>query len=174
MTPPGWRNQVNAQGEVEDTALLADFFAYAPNFAGGVFVAAGDVNGAGTPDLITGAGAGGGAEVKVIDGTKLAEVVASGPQQGEIMDAALLGDFLAYAPGFTGGVRVDAIDVNGDGKSDVVTGAGPGGGAEVKVVDATKLGAVVPQGQPQAGEIENAALLDDFLAQPNDPNGVFV
>src|SRR5688572_10725670 len=40
--------------------LIAEFLAYDQTFTGGVYVAAGDVNGDGTPDVITGAGAGGG------------------------------------------------------------------------------------------------------------------
>ena len=163
-------NQVNAQGEIMDSTLLADFFAYAPNFTGGVFVAAGDINGA--PDLITGAGAGGGPEVKVIDGTKLKDTVTSGSQMNEIMDAALLGDFFAYAPNFTGGVRVGTVEING--QTDVITGAGPSGGPEVKVVDSTQFNRVVTSG-PQTGEIMDGALLDDFFATTgSDPNGVFV
>src|SRR5205823_9335156 len=45
--------------------VLADFFAYESSFRGGVRVAAGDVNGDGTPDVITGAGFGGGPRVSV-------------------------------------------------------------------------------------------------------------
>ncbi len=43
--------------------------------------------------------------------------------------------FLAYAPGFRGGVRVAMGDVNGDGIEEIVTGAGPGGGPHVRVFD---------------------------------------
>ena len=38
---------------------LAGFFAYDPRFTGGVFITAGDVNGDGRADVITGAGASG-------------------------------------------------------------------------------------------------------------------
>jgi hypothetical protein len=41
--------------------------------------------------------------------------------------------FFAYASTFTGGVRVALGDVNGDGSTDVITGAGPGGGPQVNV-----------------------------------------
>ncbi len=97
-------------------ALVREFFAYAPQFAGGVYVAAGDVNGDGTPDIITGAGAGGGPHVEVFSGK----------------DGSLLLSFLAYAPEFAGGVEVAAGDINGDGKADIITGAGPGGGPHVE------------------------------------------
>ena len=99
---------------------LRSFLAF-PGFTGGVFVAAGDVNGDAREDIISGAGAGGGPHVKVFDGQTHRE----------------LQSFFAYDPTFLGGVRVAAGDVNGDGFSDIITGAGPGGGPHVKVFDGT-------------------------------------
>ncbi len=100
-----------------DLTEVGGFFAYDPAFPGGVFVAAGDVNGDGKADIITGAGAGGGPHVRIWDGTTFAEI----------------GGFFAYDPAFPGGVTVAASDVDGDGRADIVTGAGPGGGPHVRV-----------------------------------------
>ncbi|MFL5338898.1 MAG: TIGR03118 family protein [Gemmataceae bacterium] len=134
--------------------LLDSFFAYTPTFSGGVTVAVGDVNGDGRLDVVTGADAGGGPHVKVIDATKLAQVQAN----GQIADGALLDSFFAYAATFTGGVRVATGDVNGDGKADIITGAGPGGGPHVRVFDATNL----------------AQLLSFFAFDTSYSGGVFV
>jgi uncharacterized repeat protein (TIGR01451 family) len=158
--------QIQPNGEIASSALLADFFAYAPSFTGGVNVAAGDVNGDGVPDIIVGAGAGGEPEVKVIDGTKLGQI----QPNGEIASSALLADFFAYAPSFTGGVNVAAGDVNGDGVPDIIVGAGAGGEPEVKAIDGTKLSQIQPN-----GEIASSALLADFFAfAVNFSGGVFV
>jgi hypothetical protein len=51
-----------------DLALIQSFFAFSANFTGGVFVAAGDINGDGCADIVAGAGAGGGPQVTVMDG----------------------------------------------------------------------------------------------------------
>jgi uncharacterized repeat protein (TIGR01451 family) len=93
-------------------AEVRSFFAFDAAFTGGVFVAAGDVNGDGFADVVVGADGGGGPHVKVFDGK----------------DGALLFSFFAYDAGFHGGVRVGAGDVNGDGFADLITGAGPGAG----------------------------------------------
>jgi hypothetical protein len=93
-----------------------DFLAY-PGFIGGVRVAAGDVNGDGRDDIITGAGAAGNGHVKVFDGS-------SGAQ---------LRSFFAYGPSFTGGVFVGGGDVDNDSIDDIVTGVDAGFAPHVKV-----------------------------------------
>ncbi len=100
------------------------FFAYDPGFTGGVFVAAADVNNDGHADIITSPGPGGGPHVRVFDGAT-----------GDPL-AGPLGNFSAYAPGFTGGVFVAAADINDDGHADIITSPGPGGGPHVRLLDA--------------------------------------
>jgi hypothetical protein len=109
-------------GQVNPGVQLASFFAYDSRFRGGVNVAAGDVNGDGIVDVVTAAGAGGGSHVKVFNG---------------LGGQPLLRSFFAYGSDFTGGVNIAAGDVNGDGKADVITGAGLGGGPHVKVFDSS-------------------------------------
>jgi hypothetical protein len=98
-------------------AEIASFFAYAEAFRGGVRVAAGDVNGDGFADIITGAGPGGGPHVRAFSG----------------QDQSELASFFPYIEGFRGGVRVSVGDFNQDGVDEIVTGAGPGGGPHVRV-----------------------------------------
>ncbi len=103
-----------------DGSFLQSFFAYDPLFTGGVFVAAGDVNGDGFDDIITGADAGAsGGHVKAFSG----------------VDLSVLHSFFAYGSTFTGGVRVAAGDVNGDGRDDIITSPGAGSGPNMKVFD---------------------------------------
>jgi hypothetical protein len=104
--------------------LLFQFMAYDVNFRGGVYVAAADVNGDGIDDIITGAGASGGPHVKVFDG----------------LTGNVIYSFFAYDPAFRGGVEVAGGDTNGDGRADIITGAGPGGGPHVKVFSGANLG----------------------------------
>jgi serralysin len=98
-------------------AELRSFLAYPAAFRGGVRVASGDVNGDGLADIVTGTGPGTPAQVKVFSG----------------VDASELSSFLAFDPGFVGGVFVASGDVNGDGVAEIITGAGAGGGPHVKV-----------------------------------------
>jgi suppressor of ftsI len=136
-------------------AVVGNFLAFPRSYQGGVRVAVGDVNGDGVYDIIVGK-AQGSSQVKVIDGTKLNQV---DPKTGVIRPSALLGNFLAYEPGFQGGVFVAAGDINGDGLADVITGPGIGRRSAVRVIDARKLN----QGSPTT-TIKPSALLANFLA----------
>jgi hypothetical protein len=72
-------------------AVLASFFAYDPSFRGGVRVGvAHDVDGDGLPDIITGAGPGGGPHTEVFRGT----------------NGSLLESFYSFDPGFLSGIFV--------------------------------------------------------------------
>jgi hypothetical protein len=106
-----------------DLAVLRSFLAYDAGLTAGVYVAAADVNGDGLADIVTGVDAGGGPHVSVFDGR----------------NGTVLHSFFAYPTGFTGGVRVGAADLTGDGHADVIAGAGPGGGPHVRVFDARTL-----------------------------------
>ncbi len=102
-----------------DFSELYSFFAFDPAFTGGVNIAAGDINSDGYDDMICGAGAGGGPQVAVYSG----------------FDGTLLHSFYAYDSAFTGGVNVAAADLVGNGRIYLVTGAGAGGGPQVRVFD---------------------------------------
>ena len=92
------------------------YFAYDKNFRGGVNVAAGDIDGDGIDEIVTGAGFSGGPHVRIFN------------IKGEV-----LGQFFAYDKNFRGGVNVAAGDIDGDGIDEIVTGAGFSGGPQVRI-----------------------------------------
>jgi subtilisin family serine protease len=123
---PGTSGQVRVFDGVSG-ALLDQFTPYAggsPSLMQGVYVAVGDINFDGRKDIITGAG-GLSQEVSVFSyGTGVYN-----PAQRTLFDR-----FNAF-PGFgtIDGVTVASDDVNGDGRDDIVVGAGPGGPSRVAV-----------------------------------------
>jgi hypothetical protein len=147
--------------------ILREFNAYDPAFRGGGYVAAADVTGDGTPDVVTGAGPGGGPHVKVFDGAT----------------GVFVRDWMAYDAAFRGGVSVAAGDVDGDNRADVVTGAGPGGGPHVKVFGGA-TGALLAQAFAYeadfrggvwvaAGDVDGDGRAE-VITSPNDGGGPFV
>ena len=105
--------QTDINGNIVSTTNYQPF----GRFAGEVRVATGDVTGDGIPDLILGAGPGGGPRVQEIDGST----------------GRVLQDFFAFESTFTGGVYVAAGLFTGDNRADVVVGAGELGGPRVRV-----------------------------------------
>ncbi len=104
---------LNALGRKEH-----EFSVFVPGFRGGVRVAAGDVDGDRVPELIVGAGAGGSPMVQVWSG-----------------DGRKKAQWFAYDKKFRGGVTVAVGDYDGNGSYAIITGAGAGGGPQVRVLD---------------------------------------
>jgi hypothetical protein len=117
---PGVEPKVNIFND-NGTFSGISFDAFDTNFSGGVWVAVGDIDGDGKAEIITGAGPGGNPLVRVwkYDAPSNSMVPVGQP-------------FMAYAPTFSGGVRVATADLNNDGKAEIITGAGPGGGPHVR------------------------------------------
>lgn len=104
-------------------ALLGSISPFGADHTAGARVATGDVTGDGVVDVIAATGPGTSPLVTIFDGKSLTEV----------------SRFTPYESTFTGGVFVAVGDVNGDGRDDVVTTAGDGGGPLVKVFDPEHL-----------------------------------
>jgi hypothetical protein len=136
---------VDANGEIDNAALLADFLAYPSSFTAGVFVAAADINGDGKADIVTGP-----------DATGMAPVAGTMGLYNGIVRVFLSGNstllngpsgapatpnyqFRAYNPFFGGGTRVGAGDVTGDRVPDIVTGPGIWSGPDIRIFDGTTL-----------------------------------
>jgi hypothetical protein len=97
-------------------AELFHFQAFETGFAGGVSLSAGQFTDDTTPDILVGAGNGGGPVVKVFDGK----------------NGSAVRSFLAFGADFRGGVSVAGANLDNDRTDDIVAGAGAGGGPHVK------------------------------------------
>ncbi len=81
------------------------FFVLDGKFEGGIHLTCGDTNGDGTREIIVGAMRGGGPQVMVYNA-----------------EGRALTNFMAYGPSFRGGIMVTAVDADGDGKDEIITG----------------------------------------------------
>ena len=118
MSVPQNNNVSQVKVFEQNNDLDLSFFAYDKNFRGGANVAAGDLDGDGLDEIITGAGPGGGPQVAIFN--------IKGEKQNQ---------FFAYGKNFSGGINVAVGDVNSDGKDEIITGTGKGGGPQVRVFD---------------------------------------
>ena len=121
-----------------------NFFPFESSLRTGVNVAAGDVNGDGVPDIVVGAGVGGGPRVRVYDGKT----------------GATIRDFFAYDSNFRGGVFVDVGRYDGDKFADLLTAPGTGGGPHIQVF----------KGSDQPAQLFNQPFLGFFAFDP--PSGL--
>ena len=130
----------------QDASLVGSFNAYGPGYEAGVPIAVGYWAGVNRDYVVTGTGPGALAEVRVFDAVSGQQI--PGP----------IGDLHPYGQNFYGGVWVATGDTNGDGTSDVITGAGLGHTPEVKVFNG-----------------QGGSVLQDFLAgDASDRTGVRV
>ncbi|HEY2785245.1 MAG TPA: FG-GAP-like repeat-containing protein [Fimbriiglobus sp.] len=112
------------QGRPE-AKLTGDFFAFESSVRNGAYVTVADVDGDGFGDIIAGGGPGGGPRVRALSGHALLTT-------GTEVEVA---NYFAGSPDDRGGVRVTARDLNGDGRAEIITGAGPGGAAVVDILN---------------------------------------
>jgi hypothetical protein len=118
-----------ASGAASPVKVVNDFFVFEQTLRNGVFIASGDLNGDTFADIIVGGGPGGGSRVFAIDGQSL---VSTGVQ-------VQLANFIVGDADNRGGIRVAARDVDGDGLSEIITGAGDDDGSEVNIFSGENL-----------------------------------
>lgn len=167
---------------------LARFLAFERTFRGGVSVAAGDLDGDGTVEIVAGAGPGRAPEVRVFD-----------------RFGGLRQSFLAFEADYRGGVSVAAGDLDADGRAEIVAGtlaaparirafdggvaAGPviaplppdGRGVHVGVADVAGTGRGLVLAASASGDHAQLALVDPHTGSivrtsepaPFVPNGLY-
>jgi hypothetical protein len=138
---------------VTPAAAFAPFTLTGRGFEGAPYLAAGDMNGDGFADLVFGSGAWSTPRVLVYSGKAL---VQTGTR-------VALADFTPAGTAYGFGVRVAVRDLDGDGKADLLLGAGSGRGSRVTAYAGATL---TPTGVPPK--------VLDFDAFPGFTGGVFV
>jgi hypothetical protein len=140
--------------------VLKSFYAYSSNMSAGIRVAAGEVNGDGKADIITAPGAGASSHVKVFDGNS----------------NAVLNEFYAYDPQYTGGVSLATYDRDAEiGKVEIYTGADSGNDPHIKRFHALTEETlesfylepdVIPGSTAASGESLSSQMLNNFSIVP--------
>ena len=111
----GYDEIVTAQGQggwplvrifdYEGNQVADEFLVLEGMYTGGVHLSCGDTDGDGTSEIVVAARHGGGPHVMVYS-----------------MEGRILTNFMAYDPNFRGGINVTTIDMDGDGRDEIVTG----------------------------------------------------
>ncbi|MCX6785494.1 MAG: S8 family serine peptidase [Candidatus Komeilibacteria bacterium] len=104
---------VNESGQEQ-----GNFLAYDKNFLGGVDLASADLNNDGQKEIITGAGTGGGPQVRIFKS-----------------DGQVIGQFFAYDKKFNGGINIAAGDLDGDGVVEIITAPLGKLASQIKIFD---------------------------------------
>ncbi len=138
--------RVTGEGEI-----LTEFFAYNEAFTGGVRLAVGDVDGDGEEEIVTGAGPGGGPQVRIFD-----------------LEGNVEGQFFAFDEGDRLGIFVTVGDVNADGMDEILVTSDTGGTGQVRIFNqyGHLKGAFFPQGRTTAsvqltlGDVDDDAELE--------------
>ncbi len=135
--------RIDGRGEI-----LTEFQAYPTGFRGGVRVAMGDVNGDGVEEIVTGAGPGGGPQVRIFD-----------------LDGKVIGQFFAFDEGDRNGIFVATGDVNGDGVDEILVTSDQGGTGQVRIFNryGHLKGAYFPFGRTQNSVRLSTGNIDDDL-----------
>ena len=154
---PGGGSLLRVVSGKDGSDLLPPTQTFESTFTGGLFVAAGDIDGDGKAEIVVSPDVGGGGRIQIFD-----------VRNGQLVQRD---NFFGIDDlNFRGGARVALGDVNGDGVLDVIVGAGFGGGPRIAIFDGAGLmkGAQTPP-----------KLVPDFFAFPGPDtvtlrNGVFV
>jgi len=103
--------------------LFKQFFAYPSHFRLGLNLSGGDLNNNGLAEIVVAPRVVGGPHVRVFEYDPV------------LKKFVLKSQFFAYAFGFRGGVSLAIGDIDNDGINEIITGAGPGGGPHVRILD---------------------------------------
>jgi hypothetical protein len=103
-----------------EQGLFINAFTPYKSFSSGLNVAVGDLDGDGNDEIVVAPAAAGGPHVRIFS-----------------MSGTMIGEFFAYDKKFTGGVSLAIGDVNRDGKAEVITAPGAGGGPQIRIWDIT-------------------------------------
>ncbi|MFM7539867.1 MAG: FG-GAP-like repeat-containing protein, partial [Planctomycetota bacterium] len=127
-----------------DLSVIKSFFPFGSGYTGGVAISAGDFNGDGIADIACGTGGLVPAKVRVFNGAT----------------GALLRNWTPFV-GFSGSLSVAVGDFNGDGRVDLIAGAGAGGRPDVAIFNGAtgrRIGNFTTFGSGYASGISVAAV----------------
>ncbi|HEY5312468.1 MAG TPA: hypothetical protein VIK18_08100, partial [Pirellulales bacterium] len=147
VTAPGPGTTGTVKVWTETGQLVTQFYAFGPNYSGGVNVAVGDVTGDGIPDIVVGEQSGG-TLVTVYNGASLNTASPA---------VTAVNTFGAYPPRYTGGVSIAVASLNGAASAEIVTVPYSAAAAQVDIFNGAQVtagGAFYP--------------VDSYLALPSN------
>ncbi|EKD49221.1 MAG: hypothetical protein ACD_63C00218G0001, partial [uncultured bacterium] len=167
-------NQVIVYKYNDAKTVVGNFYAFGAKKKIGATVAMGDVDSDGDAEIVTGGGIGAGPQIRVFDpngkvkpiqffafhklsrsgvdvsvgdgdGDGKADIVATQLRGAEAWtkvykyndEKTVIGEWRSFPAGVESGANVEMFDLDGDGKAEVIVGAGPGGGPQVRTFKAT-------------------------------------